>query len=118
MPIKHVALKQIKKNAKRAERNQSFRSELKTLKKRFLGLLDENKREEATILLPEVVKRFSQAASKGLIHANVAARTTSRLTKRLAAKAPSAPASRPGRAGTPSAPAAPTPSSATASDRA
>lgn len=116
MPIKHVALKQLKKNAKRAERNQALRSELRTLKKRFLGLLQANKRDDAQLLLPTVVKRFSQAASRGLIHANVASRTSSRLMKRLSARPATAPSRHEtptGQAGTASTPAAPAPSAAT-----
>ena len=120
MPIKHVALKQLKKNAKRAARNQSRRSEFRALKKRFLALVDANKSEEARALLPEVVRQFAQAASKGVIHANVAARTTSRLTKRLSTKPSARPPASPSsaRAGTASAPTAPTPPAATAPDRA
>jgi len=66
-------------NAKRAERNKAARSELKTRIKsavRAAGTED----GEATLLLAQ--KRLDQAAAKGIIHKNQAARRTSRMMKR------------------------------------
>ncbi len=84
MPIKRAAVRQLRKDRKRTVRNQAIQSELKTLKKRFLSLVDERKRDEASKFLPVLARRFDQAAAKGLIHKNMAARTKSRLTHRLA----------------------------------
>ena len=84
MPIKRAAVRQLRKDRKRTVRNQGIRSELKTLKKRFLSLLDEQKRDEANKFLPLLVRRFDQAAAKGLIHKNTVSRTKSRLMHRLA----------------------------------
>lgn len=84
MPIKHVSLRQIRKDRRRAVRNQAVRSELKTLKKRWLSLVAEQKQEEALRLLPEVMKRFDQAAARGLIHKNTASRVKSRFTQACA----------------------------------
>ena len=84
MPIKHAALRQMRKDRKRAVRNQGVLSELKTLKKQLRALVSEQKRDEALKLLPTVMKRFDHAATKHLIHRNVASRTKSRLTKLLA----------------------------------
>ena len=84
MPIKRAAVRQLRKDRKRTVRNQGFRSELKTLKKRFLTLLDGKQRDEANKFLPLLVRRFDQAAAKGLIHKNTASRTKSRLMHRLA----------------------------------
>lgn len=83
MPIKHMSLRQIRKDRRRAVHNQTLRSELKTLKKRWLSLVDANKHDEARQLLPEVMKRFDQAAAKGILHKNTAARVKSRLTQRV-----------------------------------
>ncbi len=80
MPIKHAALKQIRKDRVRQERNQAIRSELKTLTKRMHALLDGQKLDEATTLLQLVAKRYDHAASKGIVHRNTAARYKSRLT--------------------------------------
>ncbi len=83
MPIKHAALKQLRKDRKRAQHNQAIYSELKTLKKQFLTLRTQQKHEEATRLLPLIMRRFDQAAAKKLIHQNTASRTTSRLMRQL-----------------------------------
>ena len=83
MPIKHVALKQLRKDAKRTERNRALRSELKTLKKQFLSLLAQGKPQEARQLLPTVMRRFDHAAAKRVVHRNTASRIKSRLMRRL-----------------------------------
>ena len=83
MPIKHAALKQIRKDRKRRSRNQAVRSELKTLTKRLVTLLHDQKFEDARTLIRLVVKKYDHAASKGIIHRNTAARYKSRLTRRL-----------------------------------
>ena len=87
MPIKHAALKQIRKDRVRQQRNHGVRSELKTLNKKLLGLLEGRKLEEAATLLPIVAKRYDHAASRGIIHRNTAARHKSRLMRRLRANA-------------------------------
>ncbi len=84
MPIKHAALKQIRKDRTRQERNQAVRAELKTLTRKLLSLLQEGKRDEAAGLIRVVAKKFDLAASKGVVHANTAARSKSRLMRRLA----------------------------------
>ena len=83
MPIKHAALKQIRKDRGRRERNQAVRSELKTLTKRLLGLLNEQKLNEAGALLKVVSKKYDHAASRHVIHRNTAARYKSRLMRHL-----------------------------------
>ncbi len=84
MPIKHGALRQISKSHKRAVRNKDLKSELKTLKKQFLQLLTLRKREEAVKLLPTVMRKFDQAATKRVLHHNTASRIKSRLMHQLA----------------------------------
>jgi len=83
MPIKHAALKQIRKDRGRHARNQAIRSELKTIAKQLLALLGANKLDEATTLMHDVAGRFDRAASKGIIHPNTAARSKSRLAQQL-----------------------------------
>lgn len=83
MPIKHAALKQIRKDRTRHARNQAVRAELKTLAKRFLTLLSQQKRAEAAALLRLLAKRFDRAASRRVIHPNTASRYNSRLSRRL-----------------------------------
>ena len=88
MPIKHAALKQIRKDRRRRERNQAVRSELKTLKKQLRSLLDQQKRDEALRLMPTVMRRFDQAAAKRVIHKNTASRVKARFMRQLAASLP------------------------------
>ena len=83
MPIKHAALKQIRKDRKRQARNQAARSELKTLTKRLLTLLQEQKLDEARTLIHVVSQKYDHAASRRVIHPNTAARYKSRLMRRL-----------------------------------
>ncbi len=85
MPIKHAALKQIRKDRVRAVRNQALQSTLKTIKKRWLGLVEAKQLDEARQLLPSVIRTFDQAVTKKIIHKNTASRTKSRLMRRLAA---------------------------------
>ena len=83
MPIKHAALKQIRKDRKRRQRNQAVQSELKTVTKRLLTLLRDQKLDEAKTLIRVVISKYDRAASKGIIHRNTAARYKSRLNARL-----------------------------------
>ena len=84
MPITRAAARQLRKDRVRTLRNHAVASELKTLKKRFAGLIAARKRPEATELLSTVMRRFDQAAARGLIHKRTASRTASRLTRQLA----------------------------------
>ena len=81
MPIKHAALKQIRKDRTRRDHNQAIRSELKTLTKQLRGLLSSQQLDKARALLALVVKRYDHAASRGVIHRNTAARYKSRLMR-------------------------------------
>ena len=83
MPIKHAALRQLRKDRKRQQRNQAMRSALKTLTKRLLGLLEAKKLDEAKTLIHEVASKYDRAASKGILHRNTAARYKSRLALQL-----------------------------------
>ena len=87
MPIKTMALKQLRKSRKRAQRNKAFQSELKTLKKTVLTLIAQQKLPEARQLMPTLMRRFAQAGAKNLIHRNTASRVISRLSKRLTKQA-------------------------------
>ena len=83
MPIKHAALKEIRKDRKRQLRNQAVQAELRTLTRQLLTLLKEQKLDEASRLIHVVGSRYDRAASKKVIHRNTAARYKSRLMRRL-----------------------------------
>ena len=83
MPIKHAALKEIRKDRRRQQRNQAVRAELKTLTKQLLVMLNSQKLDEAKAFVELVASRYDHAASKGVIHPNTAARYKSRLMRRV-----------------------------------
>jgi small subunit ribosomal protein S20 len=76
-------IKRNRQNAKRAERNKSVRSELKTRTKVASAAIDAGA-DDARALLQAAVKRIDSAAAKGVIHRNAAARRKSRLMRRAA----------------------------------
>jgi small subunit ribosomal protein S20 len=67
-------------NAKAAARNKAVRSELKTRVKKAVKAAGT---DEAEGTLKIAQKRLAQAATKGVIHKNQAARRMSRLAKRV-----------------------------------
>ncbi|TMI91086.1 MAG: 30S ribosomal protein S20 [Bacillati bacterium ANGP1] len=76
-------LKRKRQTVRRTARNQAVRSMLKTLVK--------NARQAAAPGAPEVlaaIKQLDSAARKGIIHPNAAARSKSRLVRRVARPAP------------------------------
>jgi small subunit ribosomal protein S20 len=85
MPIKRAALRSLRKDERRTARNTIARSELKTLKKRMATLMAQS-RDEAKKFLPEFMRHLDQAAAKGRIHPNHAARTKSRVSRHVLAK--------------------------------
>jgi small subunit ribosomal protein S20 len=83
MPIKHSALRQIRRDRKRHQRNQAVRAELKTLTKQLVRLLREKKTADVTQALRAVVSKLDRAASKGILHRNTASRSKARLAQRV-----------------------------------
>ena len=83
MPIKKSAFKELRKAKKRHLRNIKVISELKTLNKSFLNLMDEKKTEEAKKILQQLIRRLNKAATKKIIPKNKAARKISRLMRLL-----------------------------------
>ncbi|MDA8289499.1 MAG: 30S ribosomal protein S20 [Actinomycetota bacterium] len=75
-------IKRNRQNEQRRERNKAVRSELKTRAKRVLGSAQASA-EETPELLRAAVRRIDQAATKGVIHKNQAARRKSRLMRRI-----------------------------------
>jgi small subunit ribosomal protein S20 len=83
MPILHASYKDIKKSAKKALRNQSAKSELKTETKKFLDLISSKKMDEAKKQLNHLISQLDRAKSKGIIHKNTASRKIGRLMKKI-----------------------------------
>jgi small subunit ribosomal protein S20 len=80
------AEKRVRVNLKKRARNVSTKSALKTMVKKYEAAL-ENDPSNAPAHLRKAFKALDQAAAKGVIHKNTAARKKSRLSKRLARNA-------------------------------
>jgi len=76
------ALRDIKKSRKRAERNQSVRSAIKTFVKKTRLAIQAGD-EQAPALFTATSSLVDKAAKRGIIHKNAAARRKSRLARRL-----------------------------------
>jgi small subunit ribosomal protein S20 len=76
--------KRDKQNIKRGAQNQGVRTRLRNLSKNFYRALDAGDEERARQLRDESQKAYDQAATKGVIHPNKAARKMSRFDKALA----------------------------------
>lgn len=78
------AKKRIRQNEKRRMRNRARISRLRTEIKKFRLLVQQRELEPAREQLKRIYKTLDQVAAKGAIHANTAARSKARFTKRLA----------------------------------
>lgn len=76
-------IKRNRQNEVRRQRNKATRSELKT-RRRNAEAAARNGDDAALELHRVAVKRIDQAAAKGVIHKNKAARDKSRLARRVA----------------------------------
>jgi small subunit ribosomal protein S20 len=83
MPRSRTVVKRQRQNARRSLRRKSVRSEIKTLERNVRAAGDATAAKDSYKAL---AKALDQAAAKGTIHPNKAARKKSRLAK-LAAKA-------------------------------
>ena len=77
------AIKQIRSSARKRERNRVFRSQARTYVNKARKLIAEGKIEEAREQAQLAIVALDKAAQKGIIHKNKAARSKSRLMKRL-----------------------------------
>jgi small subunit ribosomal protein S20 len=80
IPIIKSSLKRARTSAKREERNKAVKSRVRT----FVRKVQLAEGEEAQAAFRVAASELDRAANKGVIHPNQAARTKSRLAKRLA----------------------------------
>ncbi|MCY0902948.1 MAG: 30S ribosomal protein S20 [Firmicutes bacterium] len=83
MPNIKSAIKRVKVTKKRALRNASAKSALRTSIKHFETAMREHNVESARTALHGAARSLDKAVTKGIIHRNHAARKKSRLTKRF-----------------------------------
>ncbi|MDP4176747.1 MAG: 30S ribosomal protein S20 [Bacillota bacterium] len=79
------AQKRIKVTETKTLRNKIIKSALKTIIKKFETAVASGNAEEAKVTYLSVTKSLDMAASKGIIHKNLAARKKSRLAVKLKA---------------------------------
>lgn len=78
------AIKMIRVNERRRQRNQPIRSEVKTLVKKARKDIEAGDLDVAKEDIRAAASAVDKAANKGVVHKNAAARHKSRLMKRLA----------------------------------
>ncbi len=81
MPNSRSAKRALRKSDVRRLRNRSTRSELRNIIKNARLAIAGDDSQAAVQALQKAAKEIDQAASKGIIHKNAAARTKSRLAK-------------------------------------
>ena len=75
-------IKRNRQNEKRRQRNRSVRAEIRTRTRSALEAAEAGA-EDTDEKLTAAIKRIDKAASKGVMHKNTAARSKSRLTRRV-----------------------------------
>ncbi|HLR25444.1 MAG TPA: 30S ribosomal protein S20 [Fodinibius sp.] len=80
MPQHKSAVKRVRQNEKRRQRNQPKRSKMKTLVKKALSTTD---KEEAQDIAKDAISYLDKMSAKGMIHDNFAARKKSRIDQHL-----------------------------------
>lgn len=83
MPITKQAIKRMKQDRVRRDRNRQYINHMKSMIKLILGYISKNEFDKAKKILPEVASAIDNAAKKNLIHRNNAAHKKSRIEKAL-----------------------------------
>lgn len=83
MPNIKSAKKRVKTTASRTLRNKMYRSEMKTIIKKFDLALESGDKNAATAAYLAAVKKVDQASARGILHKNTASHRKSKFTKKL-----------------------------------
>ena len=83
MPGKNSAQKRARADERKAQRNKPIRSSVKTEITKARQLIESSELDAAREAVKSAAIALDQAAQKGVIHRNNAARRKSRLTKKL-----------------------------------
>jgi small subunit ribosomal protein S20 len=86
MPTSKSAAKRLRQNVARRAKNRSVKRDLHTRVKSVQEALSETDVDRAQELFRVAVKKLDQAAAKGIIHRNAAARRKSRMAAKLKAE--------------------------------
>ena len=77
------ALKHLRADPKKRERNFRQKSAMRTMVKRTEAVIEENNLEQAQELFPQAARHLDRAAQKGVIKKGTANRKKSRLARRI-----------------------------------
>lgn len=80
MPQHQSAVKRVRQNEKRRQRNQGQHSKMKTLVKKAM---ETTEKEEAEQAFKKASSYLDKMASKGLVHQNFAARKKSKIAQHV-----------------------------------
>ena len=83
MPNIKSAKKSVKVIEAKTLQNKMFKSQLRTIIKKYNAALESGNKEEAAEAYKLAVKKIDQAAARGIIHPNKAARHNSQFKTRL-----------------------------------
>ncbi|MBO6055067.1 MAG: 30S ribosomal protein S20 [Oscillospiraceae bacterium] len=83
MPNIKSAKKRVLVSKANAERNKMYKSELKTVIKKFTAAYESGNQEEAKNAAQVAVKTIDQAVNKGILHKNTAARKKSSIALKM-----------------------------------
>ena len=75
------ALKRIRQNTKRNERNKGFRTLVKTVTKKVTAEAETGNKEQALLELKRAEKVIAKVGGKGILHPRAASRKISSLTR-------------------------------------
>lgn len=78
------AIKRMKQNEKRRQRNRYYRGRARTLIKKAQQQIENDNIEEARAMTQQAISALDMAAEKGILHKNNVSRRKSRLMKKLA----------------------------------
>lgn len=74
MPIKHAAIKDLRKSNKRAARNLRLKTHVKHLTRALADLVKDGKAAEVKVALPKLQQALDKAAKNHVLHNNNAER--------------------------------------------
>lgn len=83
MPNLTAAIKDLRQNKKRAERNQIVRDELHTLRRFFRKSVEAKDAAKAQELAGQLIQKFDKAVQKNILKQNTAARYKSRMMQKV-----------------------------------
>lgn len=83
MPNIKSAKKRVKTTETRTLRNKMYRSEMKTIIKKFDMAVESGDKTAADNAYAAAVKKVDQASARGIMHKNTAAHRKSKFTKKL-----------------------------------